>query len=108
MKQFQLRYGKPYTDQQRLEYRDVIYDNSLRSMQVIIDALSDILDLEIPSNLSGDVELIMSYGEDPELAAPGGELDPTLAGALSRVWAFEGAKEAVEVSHEFQLNDSAS
>ncbi|GAA5897770.1 guanine nucleotide-binding protein subunit alpha [Sporobolomyces salmoneus] len=107
-KQFQLQYGKPYTDEQRREYRDVIYDNSLRSMQVIIDALSDILALEIPANLNDAVEFIMSFGEDPELAAPDGEMDPKLARALSQVWAFEGAKEAVEVSHEFQLNDSAS
>jgi hypothetical protein len=77
-------------------------------MQVIIDALSDILDLEIPSHLNEAVELIMSFGEDPELAAPEGEMNPDLAKALSQVWAFEGAKEAVEVSHEFQLNDSAS
>ncbi|GAA5871252.1 hypothetical protein JCM16303_000695 [Sporobolomyces ruberrimus] len=108
MKQFQLQYGRPYNEQQRREYRDVIYDNSLRSMQVIIDALSDILDLEIPPHLNESVEYIMSFGEDPELAAPDGEMDPKLAKALSQVWAFEGAKEAVEISHEFQLNDSAS
>ncbi|GAA6017209.1 hypothetical protein JCM11491_001852 [Sporobolomyces phaffii] len=108
MKQFQLQYGRPFSEHQREEYRDVIYDNTLRSMQVIIDALSDILDLDIPSHLNQAVELIMGFGEDPELAAPGGELDATLAAALSQVWAFEGAKEAVEVSHEFQLNDSAS
>jgi len=107
-KQFQLQYGKPYNEHQRQEYRDVIYDNSLRSMQVIIDALSDILDMEIPAHLNEAVEYIMSFGDEPELAAPNGEMDPKLASALSQVWAFEGAKEAVEISHEFQLNDSAS
>ncbi|GAA5934777.1 guanine nucleotide-binding protein subunit alpha [Sporobolomyces koalae] len=108
MKQFQLKYGRPYSNEQRQDYRDVIYDNSLRSMQVIIDALSDILDLEIPSHLNEAVELIMSYGDDPVLSAPTGEMEPALARALAQVWAFEGAKEAVEISHEFQLNDSAS
>ncbi|GAA5896482.1 hypothetical protein JCM6882_001026 [Rhodosporidiobolus microsporus] len=106
LKQFQLAYGAPFTTAQREEYRDVVYDNSLRSMQVVIDAF-DLLSIEVPEALNEHIELLMSFGEEPELAAPGGELDAQVARAISALWAFEGAKEAVEMSHEFQLNDSA-
>lgn len=34
MKQFQLAYGRPFTTEERDEYRDVIFDNAVRSMQV--------------------------------------------------------------------------
>jgi guanine nucleotide-binding protein subunit alpha len=34
MKQFQLAYGQPFTPEERDEYRDVIFDNAVRSMQV--------------------------------------------------------------------------
>lgn len=34
MKQFQLAYGQPFTTEERDEYRDVIFDNAVRSMQV--------------------------------------------------------------------------
>ncbi|GAA6060027.1 hypothetical protein JCM10212_001024 [Sporobolomyces blumeae] len=108
MKQFQLSYGRPYNNQQREDYREVIFDNALRSAQVVIDALSDILNLDIPEQYSQEVELIMSYGDDPELSAPSGEMDAQLARAIAKLWSFKGAKEAVEMSHEFQLNDSAS
>ncbi|BGP16873.1 hypothetical protein JCM10213_007320 [Rhodosporidiobolus nylandii] len=106
LKQFQLAYGAPFTTEQREEYREVIFDNALRSMQVVIDAF-DLLDIEAPPSLNEHIELIMSQGEDPELMAPGGELDGRIAEALSAVWAFEGAREAVDFSHEYQLNDSA-
>ncbi|TNY21030.1 heterotrimeric G-protein alpha subunit (G-alpha, GPA1) [Rhodotorula diobovata] len=106
MKQFSLAYGKPFTDQERLDYRDVIYDNSLRSMQVVIDAF-DMLGIDVPPELNEQVELVMSLGDEPDLAAPTGELLPDVAKALMALWAFEGAREAVDMAHEFQLNDSA-
>ncbi|BGP40826.1 guanine nucleotide-binding protein subunit alpha [Rhodotorula kratochvilovae] len=106
MKQFSLAYGKPFSEQERLDYRDVIYDNALRSMQVVIDAF-DLLSIEVPDALNEHIELVMSFGEEPELAAPTGELLPPVAKALAALWAFDGAKEAVDMAHEFQLNDSA-
>ncbi|GAA5844523.1 hypothetical protein JCM9279_006333 [Rhodotorula babjevae] len=104
MKQFSLAYGKPFSDQERLDYRDVIYDNSLRSMQVVVDAF-DMLGTDVPPALNPYIELIMSFGDEPELAAPTGELLPDVAKALMALWEFEGAKEAVDMAHEFQLND---
>ncbi|KPV77664.1 uncharacterized protein RHOBADRAFT_51490 [Rhodotorula graminis WP1] len=106
MKQFSLAYGKPFTDQERLDFRDVIYDNSLRSMQVVVDAF-DMLGIDVPPALNADIELVMSFGDEPELAAQTGELLPDVARALSALWDFDGAKEAVDMAHEFQLNDSA-
>ncbi|GAA5854112.1 hypothetical protein JCM8547_008232 [Rhodosporidiobolus lusitaniae] len=106
LKQFQLAYGAPFTTVQREEYRDVIYDNALRSMQVVIDAF-DLLGIEVPDAMNPHIELLMGFGEDPELAAPSGELDGSVARAIQALWAFDGAREAVEMSHEFQLNDSA-
>lgn len=105
VQQFSLAYGKPFTDQERLDYRDVIYDNSLRSMQVVIDAF-DMLGIDVPPELNEQVELVMSLGDEPDLAAPTGELLPDVAKALMALWAFEGAREAVDMAHEFQLNES--
>ncbi|GAA5988195.1 hypothetical protein JCM10908_002106 [Rhodotorula pacifica] len=106
LKQFQLAYGRPFTEAERHDYRDVIYDNALRSMQVVIDAL-DTFGTVIPQTLTPQIELLMSLGEPPELATPDGELRVDVAKAIAAVWDFAGAKEAVEMSHEFQLNDSA-
>ncbi|KAK4334913.1 hypothetical protein RTBOTA2_003665 [Rhodotorula toruloides] len=107
MKQFQLAYGRPFTTEERDEYRDVIFDNAVRSMQVVIDAF-DLLSIEIPESLNEHIELLMSIGDNPELSTDTGELKPDVGNAIATVWAFDGAKEAVEMSHEFQLNDSAS
>ncbi|GAA6009348.1 hypothetical protein JCM10207_004358 [Rhodosporidiobolus poonsookiae] len=106
LKQMQLAYGAPFTPTQREEYREVIFDNALRSMQVVIDAF-DLLQIDVPPELNEHVELLMSLGEEPELSAPGGELDPRVARAIATLWGFEGTREAVEMSHEYQLNDSA-
>ncbi|BGP08757.1 guanine nucleotide-binding protein subunit alpha [Rhodotorula toruloides] len=107
MKQFQLAYGRPFTTEERDEYRDVIFDNAVRSMQVVIDAF-DLLSIEVPESLNEHIELLMSIGDNPELSTDTGELKPDVGNAIATVWAFDGAKEAVEMSHEFQLNDSAS
>lgn len=99
-----MAYGKPFTDTEREVYRDVIFDNSLRSMQVVIDAF-DLLSIEVPDSLNEQIELLMSFGEEPDLTTESGAMQPAVARAISALWAFEGAKEAVDMSHEFQLNE---
>ncbi|POY71046.1 hypothetical protein BMF94_5972 [Rhodotorula taiwanensis] len=106
LKQFQLAYGRPWTELERQDYRDVVFDNALRSMQVVIDAL-DTFGTTIPPRLMESVELVMSLGEEPQLSTTGGELRGDVAEAIAALWDFEGTKEAVEMSHEYQLNDSA-
>ncbi|BGP25273.1 guanine nucleotide-binding protein subunit alpha [Rhodotorula toruloides] len=101
MKQFQLAYGRPFTREERDEYRDVIFDNAVRSMQVVIDAF-DLLSIEVPESLNEHIELLMSIGDNPELSTDTGELKSDVGNAIATVWAFEGAQEAVEMSHEFQ------
>lgn len=75
-------------------------------MQVVIDAL-DTFGTTIPPRLMESVELVMSLGEEPQLSTTGGELRGDVAEAIAALWDFEGTKEAVEMSHEYQLNDSA-
>ncbi|GAA5971123.1 hypothetical protein JCM11641_004152 [Rhodosporidiobolus odoratus] len=106
LKQFKLAYGTPYTTEQREEYREVIYDNALRSMQVVIDAF-DMLEIDVPPQLVEHIELLMSLGDEPELVEPAGGLNLRVAKAIDTLWSFEGARKAVNMSHEFQLNDSA-
>lgn len=76
-------------------------------MQVVVDAF-ELLSINVPPSLAQHVELLMSLGDEPDLVAAGGELDAGVAQAIGALWAFEGAKEAVDMSHEYQLNDSAS
>ncbi|GAA6044365.1 hypothetical protein JCM8097_006459 [Rhodosporidiobolus ruineniae] len=106
LKQFQLAYGAPFTTAQREEYRDVIFDNTLRSMQVVCDAF-DLLSIEVPDALNEHIELLMSQGDEPMLSGPDGQLVMAVAKAIHTLWAFDGTKEAVEMAHEYQLNDSA-
>lgn len=73
--------------------------SSLR--QVVIDAF-DLLSIEVPESLNEHIELLMSIGDNPELSTDTGELKPDVGNAIATVWAFDGAKEAVEMSHEFQ------
>lgn len=69
--------------------------------QVVIDAF-DLLSIEVPESLNEHIELLMSIGDNPELSTDTGELKPDVGNAIATVWAFDGAKEAVEMSHEFQ------
>lgn len=75
-------------------------------MQVVIDAL-DTFGTTVPQALTGSVELLMSLGEEPELSTSGGELRSDVAEAVAALYNFEGVKEALEMAHEYQLNDSA-
>lgn len=105
--QFRLAYGDAYTHEQRLDYRSVIFENVVSSICVVIDAF-ELLSIDVPASLLPQAELLMSLGDEPDLEADGGELVANIAAAITALWDFDGAKEAVDMSHEFQLNDSAS
>lgn len=107
------------------EFKEVIYSNTIQSMQVVIDAL-DLLfvlfngllcahtddqanrQIEVPAHLIKHTKFLLSLGDHPTVSTPSGDLDPRIVQCVAELWSFTGAKEAVEMSHEFQLNDSAA
>ncbi|KAL8291250.1 hypothetical protein RQP46_002228 [Phenoliferia psychrophenolica] len=107
VKQMRLKFKGTYTDSERAEFKDVIYSNAVQSMQVVIDAL-EMLGLEVPPSLDPHIKFILGLGEHPVVADDAGALDHELCVGIKAIWAADCTKECVEMSHEYQLNDSAS
>ncbi|KAK4700707.1 hypothetical protein P7C70_g5536, partial [Phenoliferia sp. Uapishka_3] len=77
-------------------------------VKVVIDAL-EMLGLDVPPSLDPHIKFILGLGEHPLVVdeASGG-LDRELCESIRTIWAAETTKECVDMSHEYQLNDSAS
>ncbi|ORY63823.1 guanine nucleotide binding protein, alpha subunit [Leucosporidium creatinivorum] len=105
LKQMRLMNQIPFSDRDREEYREIIFDNAVRAMQAVIEGFSQ-LELIVPKALEDDIRLILAVELD-DMKTEQGCLDPQLARAIETVWSSQAAKQAVLMSHEFQLTDSA-
>ena len=96
-KQMKILYGKGYTEEDRRNFRPVIYSNTLLSIKTLVEQ-SDVLGIAVEAN--DDKELIAGLADDKPL-------DKKIAAAISRLWIDPGIKETYEARSRFQLNDSA-
>ncbi|KAK4054327.1 guanine nucleotide-binding protein subunit alpha [Microbotryomycetes sp. JL221] len=106
IKQMRLLSQGTYTDTEREDFREFIFINAVQSAQVLADAF-ELLGIDVPTDLQPEIELLLSLGDHPTLTNTQGDMDSRVGMAISKMWKFPGAKEAVDLSHEFQLNDSA-
>lgn len=100
-------WDRPYTQSERESYREVIFANTITSIQVVLDALPALQHITIPAE-PGDAERIDLLLTLPPDSHDTTRLDPKVAEAISQLWSRPGLKQAVAVSHLYQLNDSAS
>ncbi|KAK4054110.1 guanine nucleotide-binding protein subunit alpha [Microbotryomycetes sp. JL201] len=106
IKQMRLMSQGTYTEREREDFREFIFINAVQSAQVLADAF-DLLGITLPDELQPQIELLLSLGEHPTLTNNQGDMNQEIGSAIAKMWSFSGAKEAVDLSHEFQLNDSA-
>lgn len=99
-------WDRPYTSQERESYREIIFANTITSIQVVLDALPSLQGIDIPAE-AGDAERIDLLLTLPPDAHDTDYLDPKITDAIHQLWSRNGVKQAVGLSHLYQLNDSA-
>ncbi|CAH7669927.1 guanine nucleotide binding protein, alpha [Phakopsora pachyrhizi] len=107
VKQMKCIWDQPYTVAERESYREIIFANTITSIQVVLDALPALQHIQIPTE-PGDaqrIDLLLTLDSN---AHDTDCLDPKIAEAISQLWSRPGLKQAVALSHLYQLNDSAS
>lgn len=101
VKQMRIIHGEDYSDQDRLEFRPLIYHNILKGMKVLVEAGKKLqIPLADPSN-EGYGDLILSGYHHSQDLSP--EDFQKFVGPLKSIWHDEGIKKTLVRSNEFQL-----
>lgn len=104
VKQMRIIHGENYSEKERLEFRDVIFDNILRSMRAMLDAMDKVdprCVLANPANAQ-NAAIVRSY--DPSVRQ---NLDfQRYLPALKALWADQGIRDVFDLRRQYQLIDS--
>lgn len=104
LKQMKLLHHGSYSLQEREQYKEIIFSNTVQSMRAILDAMP-ILELNVAEANEGSARIVEKWGGQGEEME---RLDEGLARALDTLWRDPAVQEAVTRAREFQLNDSAT
>ena len=100
---FRIIHESGYNEQERLQYKPVVYSNMLQSIMAIVKAMPMLkLNFE-DSEREADVKIVAEHLELVEE----GRFPNELATAMRRLWRDAGVQECLGRSREYQLNDSA-
>ncbi|XP_052086156.1 guanine nucleotide-binding protein G(i) subunit alpha [Mytilus californianus] len=103
VKQMKIIHEKGYSQEECLQYKPVVYSNTIQSMMAIIRAMGQLkIDFGHPDRADDARQLFALMGNADE-----GELSPELAAIMKRLWKDSGVQECFSRSREYQLNDSA-
>ncbi|EPB81339.1 guanine nucleotide-binding protein subunit alpha [Mucor circinelloides 1006PhL] len=101
LKQMKLIHDGGYTPEERESFKEVIFSNTMQSMRVTLEAMSNLgITFDNPEN-EGHKRLVLEA--PPQIDYLGHEL----VEAIASLWDDQGVQECVQRSNEFQLNDSA-
>ncbi|XP_013380683.1 guanine nucleotide-binding protein G(i) subunit alpha isoform X2 [Lingula anatina] len=102
VKQMKIIHDKGYSQEECLQYKPVVYSNTIQSMIAIIRAMGQLkIDFGHPDR-ADDARMLFSLAGSDD-----GELSPDLAAVMKRLWKDSGVQECFSRSREYQLNDSA-
>ncbi|KAI9296854.1 putative guanine nucleotide-binding protein alpha-1 subunit [Neoconidiobolus thromboides FSU 785] len=104
VKQMELIHNGSYPDNVKNEFKEVIFSNTIVSMRVILEAMSELGISLGDDNNQTYVELIFQLPNPLNYSY----LPPNVSMALIALWSDNGVKLCVDRSREFQLNDSAA
>jgi len=104
VKQMKIIHECGYSSDECLQYRPLVYSNTVHSMLAIIRAMETLRIDYHDNERSADAGKLFSFLE----AVEDGHLDSELVGIMGRLWADAGVQEAVQRAREYQLNDSAA
>eukprot|EP01132_Coremiostelium_polycephalum_P006641 gene6641-8217_t len=102
-KQMKIIHLNGFTDEEKASYKTIIYNNTVGSMRVLVNAAEELkigiseTNKEVASRISNEL------GEHFN-----GVLTPELAHDIKTLWADPGIQTTFTRSSEFQLNDSAA
>jgi guanine nucleotide-binding protein G(i) subunit alpha len=104
VKQMRIIHGNGYSPEECIQYRHVVYSNTLESLVAILNAMKTIgLEFARNSRLE-DVELFFETVRDSTRR----EITCELGERMDRLWKDEGLQGCYSRSREYQLNDSAA
>ncbi|KAI9021026.1 G protein alpha subunit [Phycomyces nitens] len=104
LKQMKLIHDGGFSPDERMNYREIIYSNTIQSMSVIVEAMETLgIQLENPAN-RGHKENIKVQPSQMDLYV----MPDDIARAIVALWTDGGIQETFKRSNEYQLNDSAS
>ncbi|KNC83246.1 guanine nucleotide-binding protein G(I) subunit alpha-2 [Sphaeroforma arctica JP610] len=102
VKQMKIIHENGFSKEECLQFRDVVYDNTIFCMQTILRAFPQ-LGLEVPEDVKKYEAEMLDLGENLE----GVGMREPVAHAIKELWACPVVQEAYTRQKEFQLNDSA-
>ncbi|GAA5946743.1 hypothetical protein JCM3765_001996 [Sporobolomyces pararoseus] len=106
LKQLKLLYSNPYSKIEREAYREVVYANTLQSMQAVLTGFA-VASIPLPSHLEPTAVFIAQYAAEETVETGTGNLQPRIRQAIKKLWDEQATKDVVGLSAKFQLNDSA-
>ncbi|EDV21413.1 uncharacterized protein TRIADDRAFT_50796 [Trichoplax adhaerens] len=104
VKQMRIIHEKGYSEQDCVQYRPVVYNNTVQSLATIIRACGP---LGIPFENPSLKDLSKEYFSMIERQGDSVELSKKLLTLMKTIWADNGIQESFKRSREYQLNDSA-
>lgn len=104
VKQMKIIHKNGYSKQECMEFKAVIYSNTLQSILAIVKAMATLgIDYVNPRSRE-DQEQLHSMANTLE----DGDMTPQLAEIIKRLWGDPGIQACFERASEYQLNDSAA
>ncbi|EGG18218.1 G-protein subunit alpha 1 [Cavenderia fasciculata] len=102
-KQMKILHLNGFTDEERASYKTIIYNNTVGSMRVLVNAAEELKIGISEQNKEAAARIANDLGEHFN-----GVLTPELARDIKALWSDPGIQTAFTRSSEFQLNDSAA
>ena len=97
-------HSEGYTEEEKKEYKEIIFSNTVQSMKVIVDAIEEMnVPLGDPENNTDYLELLKETDTQVEESI----FPPDLSEAIKALWQDSGIISVFNRSSEYQLNDSA-
>lgn len=105
VKQMKIIHDNGYTQEECLQYRPIVFSNTIQSLIAIIRAMGQLkIGLQNPERVN-DARKLFSLANTVEDTD---ELSDELSSVMKRLWRDGGVQECFSRSREYQLNDSAS
>ncbi len=104
MKQMRIIHEKGYTKDECLQYRPIVFSNTIQSLIAIIRAMGQLKIGLAEQERVEDAKRLFALAntvQDTE------ELSVELSGVMKRLWMDNGVQNCFARSREYQLNDSA-
>ncbi|GAA5845347.1 hypothetical protein JCM3766R1_006326 [Sporobolomyces carnicolor] len=107
VKQLRLAYSRPYSIEERLRFKEVVFQNTLQSMQATIFGF-EATGIPFPPERQAIATFILSLDVEEVVEPSTMNFNPSIARSIASLWSEPSTKDVVAQRSKFQLNDSAS